>query len=95
MISRGNRSLAAVLGFFEVIIWLVAITQVLSNLNNITSYLSYGAGFTAGNFLGISLENSLAMGIQEVQIITESNMKVLSMLLREEGFGVTNLEPMG
>ena len=36
MISRGNRALAAVLGFFEVIIWLVAVTQVLENLNNIT-----------------------------------------------------------
>ncbi len=95
MISRGNRSLAAVLGFFEVIIWLAAITQVLSNLNNITSYLAYGAGFAMGNFLGISIENRLAMGMQAVHIITESNMRALSMILREEGFGLTNLEATG
>jgi len=95
MISRGNRAIAAVLGFFEVIIWLVAVTQVLSNLNNIASYLAYGAGFAAGNFLGITLENRLALGMQTVHIITESNMKVLSMLLREEGFGLTNLEATG
>ncbi len=95
MISRGNRTIAAILGFFEVIIWLVAVAQVLGNLNNIASYLAYGAGFATGNFLGISLENRLAMGMQEVHIITESNMKALSMLLREEGFGVTNLEAKG
>jgi len=95
MISRGNRILAAVLGFFEVIIWLVAVAQVFNNLNNVASYLAYGAGFAAGNFLGISLENRLALGMQAVYIVTESNMKALSMLLREEGFGVTNLEATG
>jgi len=95
MVSRGNRAVAAALGFFEVIIWLVAVAQVLGNLNNITSYLAYGAGFAMGNFLGISLENRMALGVQAVHIITESNMQVLSMILREEGFGVTNLEANG
>jgi len=95
MVSRGNRAIAAVLGFFEVIIWLVAVAQVFSNLNNITSYLAYGAGFAAGNFIGISLENRMALGVQAVHIITESSMKILSMLLREEGFGITNLEAKG
>jgi uncharacterized protein YebE (UPF0316 family) len=95
MISRGNRPVAAALGFFEVIIWLLAVSQVLSNLNNLTSYIAYGAGFAAGNYLGISIESRLALGMQAVHIVTESNLKVLSMLLREAGFGVTNLEASG
>lgn len=95
MVSRGKRLISAILGFFEVIIWLVAVGQVLTHLHNIISYIAYGAGFATGNYIGISLENRLAMGIQAIQIITEENMKTLAMILREEGFGVTNLQAKG
>lgn len=69
MVSRGNRRYASLLGFFEGIIWVIAISQVI--------------------------QNCLAIGVQTVQIITEENLKALSMLLREEGFGVTNLRARG
>jgi uncharacterized protein YebE (UPF0316 family) len=95
MIGRSRRGMAALLGFFEVIIWLIAVSQVLGHLNNVISYIAYGAGFAAGNYIGISLENRLAIGMQAVQIITEENLKALSMLLRQEGFGVTNLAAKG
>ncbi len=95
MISRGNRLLAGTLGFFEVIIWLVAITQVLHNLTNVASYLAYGLGFALGNFSGITIENKLALGVQAIQIVTQDNFHTLSMLLREEGFGVTSIAASG
>ncbi len=95
MISRGNRFLAGTLGFFEVIIWLVAITQVLHNLTNVASYLAYGLGFALGNFSGITIENKLALGTQAIQIVTQDNFRTLSMLLREEGFGVTSMVANG
>jgi uncharacterized protein YebE (UPF0316 family) len=95
MIARSKRLMASLLGFFEVIIWLIAISQVLQNLNGIVSYIAYGAGFAAGNFIGISIENHLALGMQAVQIVTEENFKALAMVLREEEFGVTNLKASG
>jgi uncharacterized protein YebE (UPF0316 family) len=95
MIARSKRLMASMLGFFEVIIWLVAISEVLQNLDGIVSYIAYGAGFAAGNFIGISLENRLALGMQAVQIVTEENFKALAMILREEKFGVTNLKASG
>jgi len=95
MISRGNRLLAGVLGFFEVIIWLIAITQVLHNLTNVVSYLAYGLGFALGNYSGITIENKLALGTQSIQIVTQDNFHTLSMLLREEGFGVTSMAASG
>jgi len=95
MISRSNRLLASILGFFEVIIWLVAISEVLKHLDGIVSIIAYGAGFAAGNYIGITIEKRLALGMQAVQIITEENFKTLAMLLREEGFGVTNLKASG
>jgi uncharacterized protein YebE (UPF0316 family) len=95
MISRSRRLLASTLGFFEVIIWLIAISEVLQNLHGVVSYIAYGTGFAAGNFIGISIENRIAMGTQAIQVVTEENFKTLSMILREEGFGVTNLKASG
>lgn len=95
MISRGKRTLSAILGFFEVIIWLLAVTQVLKNLDNLICYIAYGGGFAAGNFIGISIENKLAIGTQAIQIIAHENMKTLAMILRQDGFGVTNLAAQG
>ena len=95
MIARGNRVLSALLGFFEVTIWLLAISQVLANLTNIVSYIAYGGGFAAGNFIGISLERRLAIGMQAIHVVTKENLKILSMLLREKGFGVTNMKATG
>jgi uncharacterized protein YebE (UPF0316 family) len=55
-ISKGYKGRAAFLGFFEVIIWLVAITQIMQNLTNVFCYLAYGAGFAAGTYIGMLIE---------------------------------------
>jgi uncharacterized protein YebE (UPF0316 family) len=55
-IAKGFKGRAAFLGFFEVIIWLVAITQIMQNLTNIFCYLAYGAGFATGTYLGMLIE---------------------------------------
>jgi uncharacterized protein YebE (UPF0316 family) len=61
-VSKGYRYIGPILGFFEVIIWLLAITQVLQHLNNPLSYIAYGAGFGMGNYIGIRLEEKLSIG---------------------------------
>src|SRR5262249_12793016 len=55
-VARGKRALAALLGFFEVSIWLFAIGQVMQNLNSPDCFLAFATGFSLGNFLGVSLE---------------------------------------
>lgn len=95
MVSRGYRFLAPVLGFFEVIIWLLAISQVMKNLHNVVSYFAYGLGFALGNYVGILIESKLAMGMQAVRIITTSPLHALPMMLNEEGFGVTTMNARG
>ena len=61
-ISRGAKILAPLLGFFEILIWLVAIGKVMQNLDNIACYVAYAGGFATGNFVGIRIEEKLAMG---------------------------------
>ena len=69
-IARGYKLIAPLLGFFEILIWLLAIKQIMQNLTNIFYYVAYSGGFAAGTFIGIYIEEKLAMGIFLIRIIT-------------------------
>ncbi|NOZ61335.1 MAG: DUF2179 domain-containing protein [Calditrichaeota bacterium] len=88
-VSRGRREISAVLGFFEVLIWLIAIRQIFNNLDNPACFLGYALGFATGNYIGMFIENKLAIGIQVVRIITRRDATPLINRFRKLGFGVT------
>ncbi|MDX9801525.1 MAG: DUF2179 domain-containing protein [Spirochaetia bacterium] len=94
-ISRGHKIIAPLLGFCEVVIWLVALTKIMENLSNPLTYFAYGAGFAMGTYIGISLEERLAMGKCIIRSITAKNANELVKKLRLEGYGVTVLEAEG
>ncbi len=94
-VSRGLKVLAPLVGFFEVIIWLLAIRVIMQNLNNVACYIAYGAGFAMGNYVGIYLEKKLALGRVILRIITRKDAGKLIEVLREEGFGVTSVKAQG
>lgn len=94
-VSRGHKLWAPVLGFFEVIIWLLAIGQIMQNLTNWVCYIAYGGGFAMGNLIGITLEEKLAYGKLVVRIITGKDGDVLIQRLRRKGFGVTGINATG
>jgi uncharacterized protein YebE (UPF0316 family) len=94
-VSRGNRFFASTLGFFEILIWLVAIGQIMKNLDNFMCYIAYAGGFAMGNFIGISLEEKLAMGILVVRVITRKDGTALFEAFKNEGFGVTGIDARG
>mgnify|MGYP001202542724 CR=1 FL=1 len=89
LIARGSRFLAPLFGFFEVLIWLIAVRQVLIGDPPWTIYVGYAAGFTMGNLTGVYIESRLAIGRQVVRIITKREKTGLPDALREAGFGVT------
>ena len=95
LISRGYRFIAPVLGFFEILIWLMAINTALKNLNSIVSYIIYAAGFAAGNYVGMFLEEKISIGYQSFRIITRKKASALPLTLRQEGFGVTVVDGKG
>ena len=94
-IAQGKRALAPILGFFEVSIWLFAIGEVMKNLTDWRCSLAFAGGFTAGNFLGILIEQTLAMGSVMVQTITPRDPAALTRALRASGYGVTRLPGQG
>ncbi len=94
-VSRGKRKIAPLLGFFEVLIWVVAIGQVVQNLGSVTSYLGYAAGFAMGNFVGMLIEDRLAIGMQIVRAFVPEGGKEVMQRLHDAGFGVTGVDGQG
>jgi len=94
-VSRGMKSLAPILGFFEVTIWLFAITKIMQNLTDVSCFFAFAGGFSVGNYLGILIEEKLAMGTTLVRIITPRNPEELVRNLTRADFGVTCLEGQG
>jgi uncharacterized protein YebE (UPF0316 family) len=94
-VSRGKKSLAPIFGFFEIIIWLFAIGQIMQHLTNITYYFAYAGGFTTGIFVGIWIEEKMALGTVVVRIITKKEAKELVDNLISAGYGVTSFYGQG
>lgn len=94
-ISKGYRSIVPVLGFFEVLIWIVVVAQVMKNLNNVACYLGYAGGFATGTYVGLRIEERLALGLQVIRIITNQNHDALITALRERKHGVTIVDAHG
>lgn len=94
-VSKGIKYLPPVIGFFEVIIWLVAIGQVMNNLTNVVCYLAYGAGFATGTFVGMAIEEKLSLGLTSVRIITKEDPVDLMQYLRQHNYGVTSIDAEG
>ncbi len=94
-VSKGFRHIGPILGFFEVIIWLLAITQVLKHLYNPMCYIAYGAGFAMGNYVGIRLEERISIGNVLIRIVPKMDTSELIAHLRDEGFGVTSVDAEG
>jgi uncharacterized protein YebE (UPF0316 family) len=90
MVSKGQKFWAPILGFFEILIWLLAISRIFENLDNWTCYLGYALGYATGNYLGLRLEEKLAMGIVKIQIITSREASALINNLKQAGYGITH-----
>ena len=94
-IARGNKRLAPVLGFFEVLIWLFAIRQIMCNIDAPACFLAFAFGFAFGNWIGMWIEARLALGMVIVRIITALDPRPLVAALRELNFGVTCVDGKG
>ena len=94
-VTRGRKFLATMLGFFEIMVWTLAIGQIMQNLTNITYYLAYAGGFAMGNYVGIYIEEKLAIGTLAVRIITMKDASELVDYLKSKNFGVTSFDAQG
>jgi len=94
-VSRGMKYVAPIFGFLEVLIWLIALGEIMKNLTNPVNYVAYAGGFATGNFVGIYLAGKLSMGMVCVRIITPENADKLLDQFKAEQIGYTVVEAKG
>ena len=96
MVVQGRKGFAALIGFFEVGIYIIVLGKVVTSLDNPLNLLAYCLGFAAGNYVGITIENKIALGKLSAQIILKTaDNKDLVDTLRVNGFGVTIIQGEG
>lgn len=90
-VIRGRKSLAWVFGFSQSVIAVVAITSILSNLSNLWNIIGYGCGFATGNIVGMLIEERIAIGHENLRVISSRRGNAIADSLRKGGFAVTEL----
>ncbi|QNK40298.1 DUF2179 domain-containing protein [Caproicibacter fermentans] len=90
LVIKGQRLFASVISVFEVGVYLFGLTIVLKNLDKPVNIIAYCIGYGAGVYIGSLIEQYLALGYVEFQIIVDSVEQDLPRLLREKGYGVTS-----
>lgn len=90
LVMKSRRILASVISMFEVFVYLMALNIVLNNIDEPLNLAAYCIGWGAGVWLGIKIEEWLALGYSILQIVVDYESTRLPMLLRENGYGVTS-----
>jgi len=94
-ISKGKRNIAPFLGFFELLIWVVVISEVFKNVSNIVGYLAYAGGYATGSFIGMLIEERIAIGTQLIKVFSSKDVTSLQKCLNDAGFGTTVVDGDG
>jgi uncharacterized protein YebE (UPF0316 family) len=97
LITKDERFKGSLIGFFEVILWVILVSTVLTNITEDPfKVVVYALGFGFGNYVGSWLENTLAIGTTNIEaIVLKQHGKELSKLLRNEGIAVTAVDAYG
>jgi uncharacterized protein YebE (UPF0316 family) len=90
-IVQGRRNFAAVLGFFEAVVYICPVAKVLLNMNHPVYALAYGLGYASGTFLGITIEQHLAFGDQLATLVTRKGVE-LGRVLRVAGYRLAEVK---
>jgi len=93
--SRGMRNLAPILGFIETFIWIVAVSSIVKNAQNLAAFVGYAGGFATGTYVGLMIENKLAVGTVTFRAIIRRDTKELVKTLVAAGFGITMVDGEG
>ena len=95
LVSRRLKYLAPLAGFFEVLIWILVIGQIMQNLSSPVCYLAYAGGFATGNFVGILIAEKLSLGTVLIRVIFPGRANGVLDRLRERRYGVTSIDGQG
>src|SRR3974377_769069 len=90
-VIQGRRTFAAILGFFQAVVYICAVAKVLLNMDQPTYALAYGLGFALGTYLGMVMEQRLGFGKQLVWFLTPKAAQ-LAKVFRAGNYRVAELK---
>ncbi len=89
-VVKGRKVLASMICFVEAFIFVLGISLVIDNLDNILNLFAYAAGFALGILTGSKIEERLALGYVLVKVISKNDVDPFAETIRKKGFGVTS-----
>ncbi|TAL58429.1 MAG: DUF2179 domain-containing protein [Bacteroidetes bacterium] len=95
LMARGHKSVAPLLGFFEVLIWIIIVSQIMKQANNFACYIAWAGGFAMGNYIGLLIEEKIALGLQIIRIISHQDCEELITKLQSANHGTTVVDAQG
>ena len=95
LVAKNKPIYAALIGLVESAIWIVAISQVIKDIDDPILIAAYAAGFAAGTILGSYIERIVGVGNIVVRVFTPSNSPSVAETLRDNGHGVTVIDGEG
>jgi uncharacterized protein YebE (UPF0316 family) len=95
MIMRGRKLIAPLIGVVEVLVWIFAVGNAIRFLESPLHLAGYAGGFACGNFVGLKVEEKLALGTAAVRVLSRHGGVEIAEALRERGFGVTEFSGQG
>lgn len=97
LITKGERLIGAIIGFFEVVIWIIIVGNVITDITSDPfKAVAYSLGFAVGNYVGSWLEEKIGIGMSEIQaIVLEKDGLALAEVIRDNGYAVTVVDGQG
>lgn len=95
LVIRGDKLPAALIGFFEIMVYTVALGIVVGSLDDPVKLIVFCTGFALGILVGSVIEEKLALGYRGIQVIVDRDHCDLVDDLREAGYPVTCWEATG
>lgn len=89
LLTKGKAKTASLIGFFEIIVYIKVLADIVSNLDKWYFLIAYAVGFSLGNYIGSMVEQKLAFGDVQIRLIIGERFYYIIDELRKLGFGVT------
>jgi uncharacterized protein YebE (UPF0316 family) len=92
---RGQKKVAPLIGFVEILVWIIAIGNAIQHLDSPLHVIGYAAGFSCGTLVGLWIEEKMALGVAIVRVMSKHGGVEIAEALRDKGFGVTEFSGLG
>jgi uncharacterized protein YebE (UPF0316 family) len=89
-IVRRKKVLAAVIGFVEVLIYILIVSRVIRDIQYWPYILAYAGGFAVGTLLGMQLSEKFTRRLLQATVIYHGSHVEMEASVREAGFALTH-----